>query len=154
MCSGARPEAASRASPPDRVTKPAAPIETTVIASKPVRRVMRVMTVSFVCNLRSGLLTRQPGQNPAMDILDEPLSTQSQSGLCVLGELCGSFSDGLLLQRALIRDHLSGDDVHIEAQGLIPGRAHLDVMASGFQTERLRGRRELTDRPHERAVHE
>ena len=60
----------------------------------------------------------------------------------------------LALQCALIRDHLPGNNVHVETQRLIPRGAYFDAMMSGLQTKRLRRRCELTNRPNEHVVHE
>ena len=51
----------------------------------------------------------------------------------------------LPFQVALIRDHLTGDDVHVERNRLIARRRDFDPMTSRRQAERLRGRRELID---------
>src|SRR5262245_36420804 len=43
----------------------------------------------------------------------------------------------LARQCALIRDHLSGNNVDVETQRLIPRGAHFDAMTSGLQAKRL-----------------
>src|SRR4029079_14643172 len=60
----------------------------------------------------------------------------------------------LLLECSLIRDHLAGHDVHVETQRAIARSPPLEVMASGWQAKRLCGRREFTNRPDQRAIHE
>src|SRR5215472_7599823 len=58
--------------------------------------------------------------------------------------------DGLHL--SLVGKHLSRNDVCVERDGLKAGRANLDVVASWFQTHRLRRRTEIRYATDIRAV--
>ena len=60
----------------------------------------------------------------------------------------------LPFHRALIRNHLAGDDIHVERDGAIAGCSHLNLVMSRRQAERLRRRRELAHGANQVAVHE
>src|SRR3954470_5319158 len=63
-------------------------------------------------------------------------------------------SPGLVLQRALIRNHLARDDIRVERQRAVPGGLDLDMVTSCSDAERLRVRRELSDGAERPAIDE
>src|SRR5262249_26146269 len=60
---------------------------------------------------------------------------------------------GLLLQLDSIRNHLPGQNIHIERHRAIARRTNLDVVTTWCQSQGLRRRRELISVAHRYPIH-